>query len=487
MLSKLNYCLLIFLVFILPFNNLILEVLINNFRINPSFTIYKEFITLVITIICSYFLIKNRQSEYPKNSLLLAIGAILLFSLYAIYQTLSNNINIQLLVLGFRTEVFYFICGPIITLYCSYLSRCKQLEAQKLFKNLKISIITSFCLLAIFSFFVLITNNQIYKTIGFAKDQTSVQAQVQEMASYDSINRLQSYNPTPICHSIESSVSGCRLASGFATPINFSGYLLLIFFVLLYLLSNQKNFYYQFWYLLLILVNIFLMYKTYSRFVLVGIFVAILWYTMVYLKHLKPKVQIINKLLVATSIIVLIGLPVVINQQLLLLATNSSVLKSLPPQITKSASTDGHYKLNTISYLVFNSKLPEIVYKGYGLSQTGSIAKNQYQKINETRFVKENIDIFNQVGQPREIASVPENWYMSVILNTSLIGFGMFLLSLGLYIYTNLNKQTLFLVAGIVSIAVANYFLHLWENPVVIFYTFVLGCLTALHYSNSYT
>ena len=267
---------------------------------------------------------------------------------------------------------------------------------------------------------------------------------------------------SPLCHSVDTVGNSCRLAGGMATPNNFAGYLLLVLpLVLIEGYSSRYKSKKYAWYTLAVLLGIFL-YLTYARFAYLAVLCILL---LAGLKILYRKVTIpkFNTLFTIAAL-----LPALALGGFLLVGYEQFLELPIPSSITKPGSTIDHYK-KTKAGAEIAAATPGIVYSGYGLAQSGPIAKPQYGDPQETIIVQNNLDIASKYEiLPWELP-VPENWFIQLVLNGGLL-YALLYSVLALYplryLYT--KNTTQFIIAlGLYGIVIGNLFLHIWENPVV--------------------
>jgi hypothetical protein len=161
---------------------------------------------------------------------------------------------------------------------------------------------------------------------------------------------------------------------------------------------------------------------------------------------------------------------------------NKQITSKLPSFLVKEGSSSDHFKLTTIATDVISRDGINLIVKGYGLSQTGPAAKSEYIDFNISNFVIINKDIASRIGIPEYNMSVPENWFLQVILNGGFLYAFIYFIIIALSIAGLMGKNysTQILLISLLSIIIGNLYLHLWESVTInIYYSLIL-----LYYRN---
>ncbi len=467
-----------FLILILPFNHLLTQVLNYYFKIPQTITLYKEFLFIVLILIMLFQVIQSltkNNSESKVNNILshsilktslIPIISLISLLFFGLISTLRANLSLKYWLLGFRVELLW-VC--LLGVGIIWIKQIKpQIQIQKILDYTKLSYLG---VLGIAIFSNIVGIEKFYNILGFQNGWESDGLVLE----------------SPICHGF--GVDGvCRLTAGFSTPNNLAGYLLLVLPVLVIIYNqNKKIRSRKLWNLFLIVSCLACIYLTYSRFALLALGLGGLWFLKNYFyNHFYSKTRLykvsnifnkINRILNWGLLLMPIGFLVIFLQ----LVSNTGLINNLPPSISRLGSSNGHYKLTSLSVEVISTRFSSLILQGYGLSQTGPIAKPQYQDVLNTKFVLENQNLANKYSLPAYEISIPENWYLQMWLNGGLVYLIAFLvlLSNGLWPLFNsrsMNQNSslfdykLFLVISIFMICVGNLFLHIWENPVITFY-----------------
>ena len=499
-----------FLILILPFNHLLTQVLtglIKSSKVSTIsqatqfiqlITLYKELlfiilIFLMISQVIHSLIKKNTHSFQLKNilkskSILIPLISLVSLLFFGILSTLQANLSLKLWMLGFRVELLWVIMLGVGLIWLRINE--PRINIKKILEYTRISYVGILVIAIISNLFGI---ERFYGFLGFKSGWES--------------NGL--VLESPICHGYGVE-GGCRLTAGFSTPNNLAGYLLLVLPVLVIIFVQQfqnsgltqnlktnltlilKN---QWQNIFLIVSCVVCIYFTYSRFALLALVLGSLWILKSWLINLNRLYKVSNSIkTIQKQWFRISNFNNVFNWGILLspilfliiflqLVSNSSLINNLPTAISRIGSSNGHYKLTSLSLEVIQNQFSNLIFSGYGLSQTGSIAKPQYQEVLNTRFVLENGELAIKYQLPKYEISIPENWYLQMWLNGGLIYLLAFLslLAFGLYpLFQGTNSTTAttnlfqdykwWLALGVFMICIGNLFLHIWENPVITFY-----------------
>jgi hypothetical protein len=445
------------LAFLLSINNIITQVGLNVLHLPEMFVLWKECIVVVLMGLMIWHSRKvNVFTWYP----IWIFGAMLGLGFFSSF---SQQVAIRELFLGFRVELLWV--GLLATTLV-WVRTNNENELTLLGKNLTRTVLYGYALVAIITALSLVFGQvQFFGSLGFSN-------------GWDSTN--QTILQSPLCHSIDAAGGGCRLSGGFSNPNNFAGYLLMILPVLIVSFVGciqRKNWKMSVIFGLFIVSNIVFIIWSFARFswVALGITIIAFGSFMVYKKYTGWfwKWKFYGILL----------LPLLALLAFLSISSPVSTLSFLPSSITKPNSTLAHYNLTKVAWESAFRKGPTLILQGYGLGQTGPIAKPQYKEIINSKFGRENADLALKYDvRPWEL-SIPENWYLQVILNGGWVYFALFMsiLAFTMRPLWNLGKtnweQTLLLL-GIVAICIGNLVLHIWENPTISYYMAIIYILS---------
>ena len=449
--------LLLFLAAILPVNNIIINYLTNILGWTPLISIWKE-VGIVLLII---LLISNFNKLKMVNWLIIASMSVMVF--IAIYSSYINGISLTRFILGFRFEILWIIL--LTSIFTS-----KKLNI----KNIDFAILFGFILTAVFQLFTVVFGNEkVYRFFGFINGWG--------LNSNKIIEGVQTFN-TPYCHSTDGGLIDCRFTGGFPSANNYAAYLILVIVFFVYKIPSVQS-YTKVGYILASVAALTLLFFTYSRFAYLGLIVILLMYIVSSMKNMK---QWIKKSLLTVFLLLPLLLTIGLNE----ISIIPTLGKLLPQSIVKVGSTTAHINLTSIAVEIIYNNGSDLILSGYGLSETGPAAKAEYQNPFLSRFVIENTKIAEKYGVPEYLMSVPENWYLQLILNG---GWVYFIIYFGIVLYAIVDIYKPFnhshvLLYGLIAIIGANLFLHVWESVVVSFY-FALIYLVYKHnnqFQNTY-
>jgi O-Antigen ligase len=423
----------------LPISNVIVYYSTNILKISPYITLWKE----VLMVVLIAMLIVKVEFKKLQNQILILVSLVLIG--LGLYSTWVNKIPFNQLVIGFRFELLWVILLALVLM--SKAPRIKFYNA---------GILTGFTFVVLLSLIgFIIGEQQLYSALGF-QNGWGISGQV--------------FN-TPFCHTTNGGLTDCRLTAGFSSANNLAGYLLMVlfYFVHQFKVVNINKYFY----LVLSLIAITLLFFTYSRFVIIALVLSIIILAIYYIQVIPKKFK---KILIGL-VVILPFFSVIVLQSVY---ENKSITSRLPSFIVKEGSSADHFKLTSIATDVIKRDGVKLIFSGYGLSQTGPGAKSEYIDFNLSNFVNKNKDIAARIGIPDYNMSVPENWFLQVILNGgylyAAIYFVIIAMSLRGLLGSNYNYQILLL--GLFSIVIANLYLHIWESVSISIYY----CLILLYY-----
>jgi hypothetical protein len=447
---------------LLPIQNILVQALIVNFNLPLYFALWKEALIFTIALL---LLVEILRQPFKIKSLwpIIAFLSLCLLSFVSFY---INQIPVRIFVLSFRAELFWvgFLATGI-----SYILSVKEfkIDTKLLLKGIYMGFgLISIVFLAVFIFGQI----NVLTALGF-KD------------SWGSFEQSLIY--TPICHSIDGGLGGCRLSLGFASPNHLAGYLLLVLPLFLVQLLNKT----QYKWIRIVsgfcaLIALYAIFLTYSRFAWLGILIGLCISLFYFLdkQFYGAKFRIFKYLQYIAILAPLIGLFGLVNLDPTIFDN-----PNLPLAVIKPASSLEHYaKTRSSKEIIINN--PNRWVLGYGPGQSGTIAKPQYANVLETPLVTENEDIAIKNGLPIYDLPVPESWYIQVFLNGGIL-YLIIYLSIILYPIKYLlrvikdkqfNWPILIMGLSLNAILIGNLFLHIWESQVVAIY-FVFLSLTLIY------
>jgi O-Antigen ligase len=439
-LTKIQNYIIFLLLALLPISNVIVYYSTNVLKISPLVTLWKEFLlsVLLITLLFTF--------NFTRKNIVLLLGAIVLI-LLGLMSSFNNQIPINQIIIGFRFELLWVLLLVLVIV-------SKPIEI----KTFEFGILVGFAfvvLLALLGF--VIGEQQLYSALGFQNGWGS--------SGVQTIGNAQIFN-TPFCHTTNGGITDCRLTAGFSSANNLAGYLLMVFFYFIYQFRELT----RLKYLYLSFVCLVLLFFTYSRFAIVAILIGLVIIGIYNSKIFNIKLK---QLLVFLTLLFPL-FSVVFFQAIY---DNKSITSKLPSFLVKDGSSNDHFKLTTIATDVIKRDGTNLLINGYGLSQTGPGAKSEYIDFNKSKFVNKNKDIATKVGIPEYNMSVPENWFLQIILNGGWLYATIYCVIIGLSIRGILgnNYATQILLLSLLSIIIGNLYLHLWESVTLnIYYSLFL-------------
>jgi hypothetical protein len=450
---------------LLPINNLITQVAINLLHLPAVFLLWKEFMAVLLIVFVyievSYAFKSNQVEKKIFIPTVLYITAVM----SALLSSVSNQIPLKEIMLGFRVELLW------VGLFVATFTWLKSaiLSTNDIVKYIKTPVYIGFgFVFTLVVASVVLTPQTLYTSLGYSNGWESINNTLLE---------------SPICHSIDAAGSGCRLSGGFSNPNNFAGYL--IFILPLFIIDfieylGSKSYLKACLFGAILFIILLMLGLSYARFSWLILIISLILGITLYLEA-KFKSGIINNGLKINYILFLV-LPILIIPAFGLVSANISQLNFLPSYILKTESTLDHYKQTFFAGEVVKNRALDLVFGGYGLGQTGPIAKPQYKDVILSKFATQNSTLSDKYGiRPWEVG-VPENWYLQLILNGGILYFFIILYLIypalkPLVDYKRTNIRSYLLGLGFYGIFVANLFLHIWESPTISYYFSILYIL----------
>jgi hypothetical protein len=434
---------------LLPVNSIIVNLLTRYLGISSSITIWKE----VVIVVLIFLLLLN--FDFKRRINYLFIFSISLITTIALYSSFTNNIILSRIILGFRFELLWLIL--LVSIIVTKTLKVKYME---------IGIIIGFVLTTFFQLISSIFGNEvIYKLFGFTDGWGVNEKQV--------IEGVSSFK-TPYCHSTDGGFLACRFTGGMPSANNYAGYLLLLI-PYFYYLSTVKNGKIQKLYYGLLVISIILIFCTFSRFAILALILMLAIYSII---------KLINNSSILRSVFIsfIILLPILLNVIIFETVKIDNFKNIIPSAILRVGSSAAHVNLTSIALDVIEQDGINLVFKGYGLSETGPAAKGEYFNPRLSNFVIKNVKIGEKYNTADYLMSVPENWYLQLILNGGWIYAAIYIMIVlftlsGLF--ENYSKRNILLL-GLFGIIIANLFLHIWESTAVSTYF----CLIYYYYKN---
>jgi hypothetical protein len=339
-----------------------------------------------------------------------------------------------------------------------------SIENRKFYSGLSLSILSGFILVAIISICSLV--------FGPEKTLTPFGYGVVSSSS-------QFISTTPLCHAVDVSLPECRLMASFTQPIHYAGYLLLLVAFLAVIIYQQKKLVTKLPLIALLLMAIYFIYQSYTRYALLGLAVILSGSLLHYLVSKNDISFRLGKLLTAMMLLI----PLIISVYFINLDPNLTS-KYLPQSLTKEQSTQQHYRHAANSFNILKKSGSNLIF-GYGLGATGSASRPKYQNSENNPIIKKFYATDNGwFFIPQEFL-LTENWFVSELINGGVFYASLYLaiILVPFFAIFNLFKarkysQSLYLdillSLGFFGIILGNLFQHLWENQTLTIYWTIL-------------
>lgn len=453
-LNKFINNILLIVIAVLPISNAIGQVLTNGLKLNSNVLLWKEVLIAIAILLMLIQIIRN-----GNKIKLIYIPLFVLLCIIVGYSTIFNGITMQSILIGFRFELFWvmFLCFGY-----DWLGNNGFLEIKKLIGGIYFGVI-GVVLLTITS--IVVGSQNLYTFLNYKE-------------GLEGVNKVSSL----FCHSIDATGAGCRLSGGFNNPNHFASYLVLVIPVIAYYLVNNKNLFFRIANFVLLINLIIFSFLNYSRFAWLSLGITFIIFIINLIQNYNIKLRSISKIAIGLTI----SISFFVSFVIFLLPFNSTVNNQLPYFLSKPGSTETHHKLTNIAKDIIINNLPNSIYAGYGLGQSGPAAKSDYVKVEELKIVKENVAIADKyLIYPVKIP-ITENWYLQLILNGGLIYFIIYCFIVFRPIkelFSN-NQLNFYLALSIFGIIFGNLFLHLWESSVTALY---FSLITLIIYQNKKT
>ena len=442
------------LLILLPISSFLVQILTNRFGLSELITLWKEILVFVV-MLCYLWELKDKLKQVFSQYWRLILATILALGFVCFS---SIGVDTRTLILGFRVELYWVLFLVLSIIYG------KVSDFKINFASYFRAILVGFglvCIPALCS--IVIGQDKFLTIVGFD-------------SGWSATGKFALQSPN--CHTIDTVNGGCRLNGGFSTPNSFAGYLLVILPLFALRLINLTKFSKNYFSIILVAIAMALattfLILTYSRYA----WIILVLYLGLGICHYGLKNSLWSKLFkfgfwfVATIPLLLVGAMLLIGPYIDKIAE----AEILPHSIVRSHSTAGHYKLAKIALQIIEKEKP--ILKGYGLGQSGPIAKQEYnQKIEETPIIKNNVKFADDLLLIRAQLAVPENWYLQLILNGGIIYailycFVLFQLLIGLQ--KGESWQFAIALSGF-GILAGNLYLHIFESPIIVFYLGILA------------
>lgn len=450
MFNKIINNLILVLLILLPISNPIGQYLVNGLRFNQNILLWKEGVVVIIIALMLTSIIKNKVSN-KSYFIGLWIIAWILVSFSSVLGSISNTSYI----LGFRFELFWLLFLAVGIDWVRLIGQIDFIRSQA-------GIYIGFGLSSILTTLTLIFGAR----------------PVLEALKYkDGIESGTNIINSAICHSINGLGDGCRLSGGMGNPNHYGAYLGMVLALFVYNIIKGQSKIIRIFSAIYTLFGLYFVWFNFARFVWLGLVLIIVIFTMHKLITSYTKPIVIGFLLLST-----IG-----GFWFFSLPFDSGKYSYLPQFITKPGSSTGHYKQTNMAIDIIENKLPSMLVTGYGLGQAGTAAKETYVDVKSLKIYKENFQIADKYSTSRENLTVPENWFLQLIINGGVV-YSIIYSVIALYtlrfIVKYKSEYSLILALGLFVVINGNIYLHLWESSVVSMY-FVMISLIAISWEKN--
>ena len=484
---------------LLPIQNILVVFAVNVLNLPNWLALWKEVLVVILILFMKIDLWKNVGWKNLRFKWF--FGSFGLLNLLVIISSfVINKVPIHQFILGYRFELLWLWLWVIGFIWVKNLDLKNLIHLQTYKNQLIKGIFLGFGLCLIFTLGQLTVGKDFVQFFGYTDSNLQLP-----------IGKINS----PICHTIDFGIDSCRLTAPFSSPNHLAGYLLFILgFSLLYavkrgeLTSIQKNIsnfkiskinFAAIIHLIIsgltnysfvpvgIIISI-LIFLTYSRFAL---FALILYWVFVAIFIFKQKVsKFLTVLILITTLIFTI---------LITSIDPTWASKVLPNFLAKPSSSIEHYRLTAVSIDILKFE-PKILLTGLGQGSSGS--STSYFRSDQNVIYNKFKDLSYKWFIKPERISVPENWYLELILNGGLLYAILYMFILifpilnALYfskISTNVVEskdqyfKNLFMFLAFFGILLGNVFLHLWENQTIAIYWCLMYIWWTLESSEIYT
>ena len=240
-----------------------------------------------------------------------------------------------------------------------------------------------------------------------------------------------------------------RLSGGFSTPNHLAAYLLLILPVLIGLENKSRR-------RLLASANLALILFSYARFAWLGL----LFFALAYLTTTGFWRRVYRGLYLIPLALALFAV----------LTPSLASLEFLPTFLRKPSSSTLHYR-HTMASLEMIRRSPRLLVVGYGLGSSGPASS--YFDLDDNPLHARFNDVAYRWTLFEPDLTIPENWYLQLLLNGGLPYTLLYLLLLAYPAYLLRNRPYYF--AAYLALLLANLILHVFENQTVaLYYTTLL-------------
>jgi hypothetical protein len=459
MVRKIIYGLIGVLIFVLPFHNLILQVLISKFGFSQYLALYKDILVIgLIGVICldlknNFEMLKNSRPIYKLPLIFL----VLINILAVLSSFVFNQVSLSSFVFGYYFEIWWVDLLAIVLTWYFVLEKNRE-SKNNYFTFLQKSLVFSYigvCLFQVISY--IIGQEKFLTSFGYGSGETGL------------------VNSTITCHPLDFGISTCRAMGTFAHPLHFGGYLMTVIPFLIVFLVGSKTRIGKLFYSGIIAVGVLFVGLSYTRYSWLGLAVLIFVLFGIWLN---------KNTIISLRLFKIFTIGIVICSSFFSVAILSLnpdvVVKYIPKSIVKPSSTTWHYRHLGSTFEIIQKSGPQNI-TGYGLGSIGSAARAKYQDLNKNNIANKFERVAYNWYFVKETFLSTENWFLQTLLNGGLIYailyFGIVLVPM-LWIWklvktTKLTNELTFEIIigiGFLTVLIGNNLEHLWESQTLAVY-----------------
>jgi len=486
--AKIIQYLIALLAIALPLQTVLSQLIINSWKLPESLNLWKE---VVVGGLMLYFaasiarnLFQKGETWHNKSQKYWSLILISLLTIWIVISGLAiNQIGLKVFVIGFRFELWwlwFFVLAHNWLLTRPFKTNPNNWKG--FYKILDRIILAGLLIVVGLGITVQIFGPEaVLPSLGFSSNPSSISP--------------------PVCHLIDFNQTSCRLAAGFSSPNHLAAYLILVWPVTIWSLIKSKSKLGKIGFGILNLIILIFISLSYARFSWlavatgVGVILTLNFGSfikkfqhnsrnkLVILERLEKISQILeevkthSKISRATKII--LGLILILPIFIGIFAINlpPEVLTKLPAGLAKPSSTALHY-MHTMTSLDLLKENPQQILTGFGIGSSGPAAKADYYDIYNAKIIKENAVIPYRWGLLEKDLTIPESWYLQLIINGGIIYALLYLVLVSIPVWPLLrifggqrvSNVQIFVALAFFGILIGNLFLHVWESQSVALY-----------------
>jgi len=448
------------LILALPFQGVLSRLLTNRFDLPSWVLLYKE--VLVIVISCYFFWqIVNKviQTKLNLKELLKKTYPLFLYLFLVVWSVFSsfifNATPVRVFLIGFRFELFWLGFFAVTVSWF-------QLQGGNFIKNIELESLQKYFS---FGFFSVVLFSFISTVFG--------QANILKLVGFGQENSDLIY-ASSTCNPIDFGINFCRLSGTFSSPNHFAAYLMLVFPIVF---KNTIQYQNKFLKWLIFLSFPILILFSFSRYAWITFVMMLIQLSLVFLitNFKLTALSKYKKLITLTLLLFPIAFSISTNFLPL-----GKVYQVLPNFLAKPSSSTAHQR-KTLASIELLQSADDKFFTGHGLGASGPAADFVYQDLKENILIKKyGYLAFKYYLLPSPYGlTIPENWFLQVLINGGLLYFLVYLFLLILPFWNllkitlrakNLSNSTL--LFGFLTVIIGSLVLHVFANQTVaIFWT----------------